>query len=242
MNNDLAKAGANVKVIVLCRTDLFDRLPGPNNNKIMQDYAFRLDWTAVHNPKDAALVQLINQRASVSLERTVDVFETFLPPTLDPHETEDVRLQLLDHTRRTPRDLVMLFKNLQDFSGSDRMTANQAFDGLAAYSRDYFVREIKDEIDGPVDRGDIDRAFGLFTNVQKRTTNVRELDQAAKKLHYPSSFDLRLILRSLFECSAIGNARMSPGSPQPVRFRFKDRYAPFEPLQSAVIVGSWICG
>jgi hypothetical protein len=234
LNNELTKAGTKAKIVVLCRTDLFDRLPGPNNNKILQDYAFRLDWSAVQDPRGTALIKLVNQRASLSLGESLDVFDTFLPPALSAYDDEDVRRQVLAHTRRTPRDIVMLFKNLQAVSGSERMTISQAFDGLAAYSREYFLREVKDEIDGPVERGDIDRAFGLFTNVQKKITTVKELEAVAKRLHYPSSFDLRNILRLLFECSAIGNLRTPQTPHRSARFRFKDQYAVFDPLQPTV--------
>jgi len=39
MNN-----GVGAKIIILCRTDLFERLPGPNKNKIRQDSSYEIDW------------------------------------------------------------------------------------------------------------------------------------------------------------------------------------------------------
>lgn len=34
LNADFTREGAKVKIVILCRTDLFERLPGPNKNKI----------------------------------------------------------------------------------------------------------------------------------------------------------------------------------------------------------------
>jgi hypothetical protein len=44
LNMDFAAKGVPAKVIVLCRTDLFERLPGPNKNKIRQNAAVHIDW------------------------------------------------------------------------------------------------------------------------------------------------------------------------------------------------------
>jgi hypothetical protein len=43
--------------------------------------------------------------------------------------------QLLAYTRHVPRDMVMLFKKLQEYSGDGPMTPGQVFDAMAAYSK-----------------------------------------------------------------------------------------------------------
>jgi hypothetical protein len=41
----------NAKIIILCRTDIYERLPGPNKNKIRQDSAHEIIWfTEAQNP------------------------------------------------------------------------------------------------------------------------------------------------------------------------------------------------
>lgn len=44
LNRFLRREGAPAKVVVLCRTDIFDRLPSANKNKMLQTYAIELDW------------------------------------------------------------------------------------------------------------------------------------------------------------------------------------------------------
>lgn len=59
------------------------------------------------------------------------------------------RGQLLENTGHIPRDIIMLFKFLQEYAGTDGpMTRNQVMSALAAYSRNYLLPEIIDELDG----------------------------------------------------------------------------------------------
>ena len=78
LNLTFMKNGVGAKIIILCRTDLFERLPGPNKNKIRQDSAHEINW--YHNPRnphESLLVKLVNLRASIHFHRDVDVFSMF---------------------------------------------------------------------------------------------------------------------------------------------------------------------
>ncbi|HEY3454170.1 MAG TPA: hypothetical protein VGK64_06165 [Bryobacteraceae bacterium] len=234
LNLEFAKSCNPAKILVLCRTDLFDRLPGANNNKLRQVYATNLDWS--DNSKDVKqcpLIEIINRRASLTGQCPIDVFETFLPPTIDAYSKGDIRTQLLEHTRHIPRDIIMLFKSLQAYSGSGRLTKHQVFDGLAAYSR-YLVDEMTDELGGYIDPAQIGMAKSLFTKVRKRATTIGELEDRAKRLRFPDSFYIRGILRVLFECSLIGNAPTVNSHSKDSHFKFRNRYATFDPFQAVL--------
>lgn len=233
LNNEFSKAGTPAKIIVLCRTDLFDKLPSANKNKLRQDYGVNLDWSDhLHNPRRAALVQIINQRASLQYGNPIDVFEKFLPRTIEAGG--EIRGQLLDHTRRTPRDMVMLFKYLQRNSGKDRMTPGQVWEGLAEYSKEYLVGELKDELGGYAESHQIDSAVHLFMRTRKAAVSVAHLEDQANKL-YGGTLDQRTvrdILRVLFECSLIGTAPTVNSNSTEVHFKFKNRHARFDPFQA----------
>ncbi len=236
LNNHFTRSGVPAKIILLCRTDLFDRLPGPNNNKIRADFAVNLEWSYRHNDaRQAPLVQLINRRANMNRSEPVDVFEKLLPEFQpDVKGKMEIRRYLLEHTRYVPRDMVMLFQKLQEFSGDGRMTTGQVFNAIANYSKSYFVQEIRDELDGQVDLDDIGRAFRLFSSVRKRTAQVAEFESRARQLHYPTSFNVRRILGLLFECSAVGNAPSAVAHPKDTRFRHKNPYSDFDERQHVV--------
>ena len=68
INRKFLNNGVKAKTVVLCRTDLFEKLPGANTNKIRQDSAIVLDWYQdVRNVRSINLIKLINLRAKVSL-------------------------------------------------------------------------------------------------------------------------------------------------------------------------------
>ncbi len=232
LNNWFVQKNIKAKIVLLCRTDLFERLPGPNNNKIRQDSAVSLDWaTENRSLRRSPLLDLINRRASLRTNSQIDVFRLYLPPIV---EKTEVREYLLEHTRHVPRDIVMLFKCLQEHSGMGRMTEGQVFDALASYSKTYFVPEMKDELDGQVEGEEIGRAFRLFSSIRRRTVRIKDLEVRAAELKYPPTFEIRLILRLLFDCSAIGNAPTPKTHPKDVRFKFRTRFSEFNELEHIV--------
>jgi hypothetical protein len=184
--------------------------------------------------KHAPLVELINRRASLRTGVPVDVFDLLLPVLEETKDKIDVREYLLEHTRHVPRDMVMLFRSLQQYSGDGRMTVGQLFDALADYSRTYFVNEMKDELDGQVSGDEVLRAFRLFTSVRKRIVKINDLESRAVELKYPDSFDLRLVLRLLFDCSAIGNARTVQTYTRNIQFKFRNRFSELNEMEYIV--------
>jgi len=134
------------KIILLCRTDLYERIPGANKNKIRQDYAVELDWYHdVGDPHNSLLVQAAQLRGRRSLKGNVDLFTTFLPTEVDNVE---IARFLLEMTRHTPRDFLQLFHYMQKFSKGGRLSEAQIKAGLREYSIKYFLPEIQDELSG----------------------------------------------------------------------------------------------
>lgn len=233
LNMDFAGAGVKAKIVILCRTDLFERLPGANKNKIRQNAAISIDWSS--DPRDPAssnLLKLLNHRAKLSLKQEVDVFEQFLPPRLGPRQGNDLRSQLLDNTRQVPRDIVMLFKKLQEYSGDSPMTETQIFNALTAYSRDYLLPEIKDELDGYVAGEDIARIFQIVGSIRKTTFRMRDLQDHAKTIGVGKPLSLNAVLDAMFECSAIGN--VPAPSPYPV-FKYRVPHARLNPDERLIV-------
>ena len=227
LNMELAAKGVPAKIILLCRTDLFERLPGPNKNKIRQNAAVHIDWFCPpEHAGQSHLLNLINHRAGLAFGEPTDVFGRYLPATLRSDGTGDIRTQILENTRHVPRDIIMLFRNLQNYSGDRVMTPSQISSGLAQYSRDYFIPEIQDELDGYIRGEQISFFMKLVGSIRRISVTLHDLDVQAKKLGNPQDFDLVGILRVLFECSAIGNVEQgSTRNAVITTFKFRNRHA-----------------
>ena len=229
LNQSFAVAGCPCKIVILCRTDVFERLPGANLNKLRQDAAVNLDWYRdTREPGQSDLIRLINKRASLEMETEVDVFSQHLPRTLQRRSrTQECVPFLLDLTRHTPRDMIMLMKQLQRFAPPGMMHADQVLKGVSAYSNEYFLPEIKNELSGFFTSEHIAATIELIGSLRKREFSLGELHAQSKTIGYPPGMDLATILRSLFECSAIGNVDTNSSTQNYFTFRYRNRHSAF---------------
>ena len=84
LNREFRRNGTPAKILVLCRTDIFERLH-TNKNKLRQDSAFNLDWYKnTREPSDSLLVKLVNLRARLQDPSIHDIFERFFPSVCKP--------------------------------------------------------------------------------------------------------------------------------------------------------------
>lgn len=225
LNNLLSKNNVPLKIIILCRTDLFDRTPGPNKNKIRIPFAFDLDWYHDPNePEASMLVQGANKRAKVSLGREVDIFSEFLPRFTHDKPTQQY---LLDMTRHTPRDFFQLLSALQKYHKGGRMSEAQVKSGLRDYSIKYFQPEIHDELSGYAGVDDINAFFSAASSVGKRDFYYDELLASWIKERGAGRDDaLGSICKAMFDCSAIGHISHNSGKTH-YSFKYRNRLSTF---------------
>ena len=136
-----------VKIIVLCRTDMFEKLPGQNLNKIKQSNSFTFTWyrEGIDSNKHSDLVNLINKRAKLTYPVINDVFKEFFP---QKYNNINIYSALLDYTRHTPRDFIQLINYIQQNCDSENVTKTAITKGIKNYSTDYFLPEISNELSG----------------------------------------------------------------------------------------------
>jgi hypothetical protein len=218
------------KIVVLCRTDIFDRLPGANLNKVRQDDAVSLNWyDDPGDPSRTRLLQLVCLRARRSLQREVDVFREFLPRTIDERDTRAV---ILDHTRHIPRDLIQVMRKIQQRAAGERqLTAGHVKSGLRLYSTDYFLPELRNEIAGHLDDEDVDRALMLLSSMQRQRIAFADLERAARELDL-DTLDLKGLVRALFDASCIGAVSEAQGRRPLFTFKYRNPTATILPGQT----------
>lgn len=220
MNEKFKSNQVKAKVIILCRTDLFDKISGPNKNKIKRDSGIILDWFQdVKDLKSTNLVKLINLRTKISLNRDVDVFDEFFPKEISYGSTIKV---LIENTRHTPRDIIQLLNEIQKHTKKRKNpTRDNIYNGLRTYSIDYFVGEIKDELTGFLKRDEVENIIQLLGTMGQSRFSLSELEIIKNKDERFKQLDLLEILDSLFNCSAIGNI-----NEKYVTFKYRNRHVP----------------
>ena len=97
LNTLYESRGTPIKIIVLCRTDIYEVLPGPNKNKIRQDSSFLIDWYKdASDPSRSNLVELANIRARLYDSTVGDIVYDYMPKSVFNRGTYGV---MLDMTR-----------------------------------------------------------------------------------------------------------------------------------------------
>ena len=229
--------GKPIKIIILCRTDIFERLPHPNKNKIRQDSAYIFDWfdeSSVSDHKRCNLIQLANLRARLVYSDIEDIFTTFFPSEYDGQETSQT---LLEYTRHTPRDFLQLLTKIQKYCISRHVTKSCIEQGLKNYSIDYFLPEIKDELVGYLDHTKIDPFFDLLSTIRKRDFTLGDAKRIASNNPLFNALDLEHIFSVLFECSAIGHLI---GRDERYYIKYRNRNMSFNPNERIILhKGLW---
>jgi hypothetical protein len=240
LNAMFAKENVPCKILLLCRTDLFEKLPGANKNKLRQDSSIILDW--YHDPRQpggSSLVRLVNLKARVTDNSIADVFSAYFPAQMRLRGGRGRRVfrqpivqHLLEFTRHTPRDFIQVLTHIQRFDPTPeshlnlirrRLTEDQVLSGLRAYSIDYFLPEIKDELVGYFPASVVEAAFSLIGSLRKREFTFEELRAKAAEQPRFGELDVPGIVSALFECSAVGNVNSARGRRGTQYFTWKYR-------------------
>jgi hypothetical protein len=234
LNAELRAAGRPFKLVVVCRQDLFDRLPGANKNKLRQDSAEMLDWfDDPREPDRTRLVRLVNLRAGRSLGRDVNVFGEFFPRRIGERP---IRRHLLDHTRHQPRDVLQLMKSIQRIARrgeQPRLEPADVLSGIRDYSNRYFLPELRDELSGYLGVDEIDAAVRLLTSLGRARFTLAELDAHARRVGL-DGLDLDALAHTLFECSGVGMLEPGPGRPR-YTFKYRNRTAVLLPDRRLIV-------
>jgi hypothetical protein len=205
LNDAFYRANSAAKIVLLCRTDLYERLTSPNKNKIRQDFSVSMRWsTKWKSDGGDELGGLIRQRARLSGYLGDDPIRDLLPikSSHDGSRT-DMWPFLLSQTRQTPRDLIALLTTIQQHASGSNVTTSHIGEAIKAYSFNYFLPELKDELAGYLDGEQIDQTFGLLGALRLRTFKADQVSSLASKRSLP----IRVLdaLQILFDCSAIGH-------------------------------------
>ena len=240
LNNYFRKNLLPVKIIVLCRTDIFERLPDPNKNKIRRDCSYTFNW--YKEGSDTAdisdLVGIANMRTRLVYPDIQDMFETFFPSS---YKSGDIRTAMLDYTRHTPRDFLQLLVSIQSNCSGAKVTIDDIDKGIADYSIEYFLPEIKDEMAGYIPFNLIDSIVSILSSFRSREFSFMDFDKAVQQSPIMTGRSSVDILRILYDCSAIGHAYpYGDGSQTRITFKYRNRNSAFTPKDRIILhKGLW---
>lgn len=237
LNSKFEAAGINIKIVILCRTDIFNSLSGPNIGKIADDKTIKLNWyQTASNVYTTNIVKLINLRAKISLkqENDINIFEQYFPESYSGASTRyDSLKHLLNWTRHTPRDIIQLMNHIQDtvLDGSE-LTSDKINDGIRNYAVNSFINEIRDGMAGFLERKNISLALELITSMRMKNFLYSDLlDKINSDVKYQcfTPDDLLYICNLLYDLGAIGHYEESDSRKHHYSFKFRNQTSSFNP-------------
>ncbi|MCS3831881.1 hypothetical protein HNP10_000596 [Aeromonas veronii] len=243
LNNFFLESSVSAKIIVVCRTDIFEKLELPNKNKTKRDFAIELNW--YHDPRQpetSRLIKLVEQRAR--LYYIDNIFHAAFPKEIGRSSKKEIRHFLLDHTRHTPRDFTQLMNCISKYAHKGmKLNESQIYSGLSEYSTEYFLPEVKDELVGHT-------SIHIFEAIIEaiKSINQREFLYSALMNNLSESItheDTYKCLVALFNCGAIGHKwdlQLQDDKTEKNRYEFKyrNRNATFDRKKTIVIhKGMW---
>ncbi len=235
LNEDLFSWEVEAKVVVLCRSDLFDRLPGANTNKVRQDSSKTLNWYQdIKNPKLSHLVSLANLKASVRTPDRPDPLGDYLPGSFrleSGGEFETIEY-LLEYTRHTPRDFLQLLDYIAAACRSSDVIGKVPGDvieaGVHNYCQEYFVGEVRNELFGLLSEEEIDLTKRLLRGLRRNRFFLHELETKVRNSSQYKDLPVERIIDQLFNAGLIGNLIKGGDRAQPyTRFKYRN---PFQEL------------
>lgn len=227
------------KIIVLCRTDIFERLPDANKNKIKRDCSYTFCWYKEGQDKqnDCGLIDILNLRGSLVYPKIGDVIHTLFP---SHYKGINIYEALLEMTRHTPRDFMQLMLSIQTVCTSPIVTANNVEEGIKEYSTEYFLPEIKDEMAGYIQYNYIDPIVNILSSFREREFSYKQFVDSFNALNI-ESISPDTVLNVLYDCSAIGHAYpYGNGQQTRITFKYRNRNSSFNKSNRIILhKGLW---
>lgn len=218
--------GLPFKIIVLCRTDIFERLPDANKNKIKRDCSYTFSWYKEGQDKqnDCGLIDILNLRGRLVYPEIGDVIKTLFPAY---YNGIDIYEALLEMTRHTPRDFMQLMLSIQYYCSSPKVSEYNIQEGVKEYSTEYFLQEIKDEMAGYIPFKYIDSVVNTLSSFREREFSYQQFTETFNALSI-ESISPDTVLNVLYDCSAIGHVYpYGNGKQTRITFKYRNRHSSF---------------
>lgn len=224
LNHFFREKNLPLKIIVLCRTDIFEKLPDANKNKIRRDCSYSFTWykEGEDSQEECGLIDLLNKRGRLVYPDIVDVITEFFPPRILDGE---IHTELLEMTRHTPRDFMQLMVSIQSHCTSSKVTHKNITEGIKDYSSEYFLPEIKDELAGYIPYQCIDKIINTLSSFRSREFSYKDFCQTFESLQI-TEVTPDIVLGTLYDCSAIGHAYPYQDQTR-ITFKYRNRNSCF---------------
>ncbi|WP_155830381.1 P-loop ATPase, Sll1717 family [Glycomyces tenuis] len=228
----LRNSSSVIRLCLLCRVDVFLRIPIADSNKIRQSWGTELNWSdGLDTPEDSSLWDLLESKASARGPNISNLVDTYFPNVMEVGQRGEkprhifMPKYLIDLTRNTPRDVIMLMKSIQSQILPDQsLSVKRIRAGANSYCQNYFVNEISNELVGMLPQDVSAGVIGSMSRLPGRGFSRDQFTKVFSSLASEADTSIDKLLTQLYLAGAIANVRRSSDS-EYVRFYHRRNFA-----------------
>lgn len=211
LNEKFFSHKSDIKIILCIREDILAIITDPDLNKIKRDGSIIIDWSSAKDDLKK-VVELRFQYSGVSKTESESLWYTMFPKKVRNKDSWD---HVLDHTLYKPRDILQFLKSCQDlFPDSETIGYKEMRSSIKAYSKDYFIEEMKNEVTGFVNDDLINILPSVFQRIGDNKFSYSEFVKHFKQQNANSGNhddQIKHLLILLYESGYVGQLIQSQG-------------------------------
>jgi len=208
INRQLART-RHAYVMIMCRSDVFRRVAFADGPKIAADSSETIEWAAeASKPQDVELWAYVAKKANIT---TGELF-AYLPRAVRVGDSGGIATDeyMLQFTRYTPRDMSVLFRQLQRTGGNEVIQGSTVRSAADQFARKHLLQEILAEATGLLPQSVIDRIPSVLSSL-KHTFSRERFEKAIADAGIADKITASELGEYLFLQGAIGNYRPDEG-------------------------------
>ncbi|MEY9215020.1 hypothetical protein NI17_016950 [Thermobifida halotolerans] len=213
MHRKLRRARSRIRILLLCRSDIFMKINLPDSNKIRQGWAIEFTWEYGNNEAESSyLWDLVEKKARAGGGKFDNILLDYLPPEMiyGKNVHRPMHSYLMNLTRQTPRDILMLFRNISKsvpFQENHRtLSVKEVRAGVNNYCKSYFANEILNELAGLTPHSVASATLGILGSLDRRFQRS-DFEKAFSEIIEKNNFTIDQLLHQLFLAGAIANIK-----------------------------------
>lgn len=203
LNSKFKSSLVNIKIIILLRTDIFNLCRDPDLNKIKRDSSINLSWSK-DDLKEIVIRRI--QNVHPYIKNFNSFWYDYVP---EKYKEKDSIQYLFELTLMRPRDILQFFIECQNlYEQRNSLSYKEFASTISAYSKNYFVSEMQDDLTGFLDDSVVKNIPSLFSGLGKRIFYEDEMSEIIEQNDL--KITAKQLLKSMFESGYIGQVRDKP--------------------------------
>jgi hypothetical protein len=220
---------APIRLVLLCRNDIFMRLGYPDANKILGRSASVLTWfPGSRRGIDCELFDLAERKASVHSGEIDNLVGKYLPKEIfyGDGRRQPVHEYLLSYTRYLPRDFLQLLNYIAAHSPRRGLPGTNAVtDGSKEYADKYFTEEVRTGLLPVLGRTQTNLTMDMLHVIPGNKFKLGALRKLISSDRRYRTFDLIECVNALHNIGIIANATRAKGGEYYYNFIFQNMRA-----------------